>query len=65
MPLFRRRNADNPDPDPFLADELRFVLPEPGERIVEAVHREHDTQIAQRVHRSVPVIGDHRRREKA
>jgi hypothetical protein len=46
-------------------DELRAVLSEPGERIVEVVHREHDTQIAQRIHGSVPVIGDHRRREKA
>jgi hypothetical protein len=28
-------------------DELRAVLPEPGERLVEVVHREHDTQIAE------------------
>src|SRR6266516_2349504 len=46
-------------------DELRAVSAEPGERIVEVVHREHDTQIAQSVHRGVPVIGDHRRREKS
>ena len=41
------------------------VLPEPGERIVEVVHGEHDTQIAQRVHRGVSVIGNHGRRKKA
>src|SRR3954452_20320176 len=46
-------------------DELRALLAEPGERIVEVVHGEHDTQITQSVHRGVPVIGDHRRREKA
>src|SRR5262245_44223282 len=46
------------------ADELRAVLAEPGERLVEAVHGEHDTQVAESVHRGVPVIGDHRRREK-
>src|SRR5438876_753854 len=49
----------------YLADELRAVLAEPGERIVEVVHGEHDPQVAQSVHRGVPVIGDHRRREKA
>ena len=38
---------------------------EPGERIVDVVHGEHDTQVAQSVHRGVPVIGDHRRREKS
>src|SRR6266516_138921 len=46
-------------------DELRAVSAEPGERIVEVVHGEHDTQVAQSVHRGVPVIGDHRRREKS
>src|SRR5207247_10179079 len=46
-----------------LVDELRAVPAEPGERIVEVVHGEHDTQVAQSVHRGVPVIGDHRRRE--
>ena len=30
MPLFRRRNADNPDPDPFLADELQTPQPSTG-----------------------------------
>ena len=47
------------------ADKLRAVLAEPGERIVDVVHGEHDTQVAQSVHRGVPVIGDHRRREKS
>src|ERR687892_1674453 len=47
------------------ADELRAVLAEPGERIVDVVHGEHDAQVAEGVHRGVPVIGDHRRREKA
>src|SRR6266480_1253187 len=46
----------------IFVDELRAVLAEPGERIVEVVHGEHDTQIAESVHRGVPVIGDHRRR---
>ncbi len=47
------------------ADELRAVLLKPSERIVEVVHGEHDAQVAQRVHRGGPVIGDHRRREKS
>ena len=49
----------------YFVDELRAVSAEPGERIVEVVHGEHDTQVAQSVHRGVPVIGDHRRREKS
>ena len=36
-----------------------------GERVVEVVHGEHDTQVAERVHRGVPVIGDRRRRKKS
>src|SRR5512135_3930583 len=47
------------------ADELRAALLEPGERLVDVVHREHDAQVAERVHRGVPVIGDCRRGEKA
>jgi hypothetical protein len=31
---------------------------------VDVVHGEHDAQVAQSVHRGVPVIGDHGRREK-
>src|SRR5689334_460639 len=46
-------------------DELCAVLPEPGERVVEVVDGEHDTQIAEGVHRGVPVIGDHGWREKS
>ena len=46
-------------------DQLGSVRTEPGERIVDVVHGEHDTQITQSVHRGVPVIGDHRRREKS
>src|SRR5436190_1946815 len=36
-----------------------------GHRVVEIVHGEHDAEIAESVHRGVPVIGDRRRREKA
>src|SRR5438067_5813026 len=46
-------------------DELRTVSAEPDQRIVEVVHGEHDTQVAQSVHWGVPVIGDHMRREKS
>src|SRR6187397_447649 len=46
-------------------DELRAVLAEPGQRIVEVVHREHHAEVAERVDRRVPVIGDRRRRNKA
>jgi hypothetical protein len=41
------------------------MLAEPGQRIVEVVHREHDAEVAEGVDRCVPVIGDRRRREKA
>jgi hypothetical protein len=34
-------------------DELRAVLPEPGERIVEVIHGEHDAEVAESVHRGV------------
>src|SRR5512143_2278106 len=47
------------------ADELRAALQEPGERLVDVVHREHDAQVAERVYRGVPVIGDYRWGEKA
>src|SRR5918994_5683830 len=46
-------------------DELRAMLPEPSQRLVEVVHGEHDTQVAQSVHRGVPVILGHSRREKS
>ena len=47
------------------AYELCSVLAEPGERIVDVLHGEHDAQVAAGVHWGVPVIGDHRRREKS
>src|SRR5207247_2403389 len=46
------------------ADELRAAVPEPGERIVDVLHGEHDAQVTESVHRGNAVIGDHRRREK-
>src|SRR6476661_2153247 len=46
-------------------DELRAVLTEPAQRLVEVVHREHDAEVAEGVYRRIPVIGDRRRREKA
>jgi hypothetical protein len=51
--------------DHFAADELRATLDEPGERLVDVIHGEHDAQVAEGVHRGVPMIGDHRRRDKA
>src|ERR1700754_611347 len=51
--------------DHVTADELRAVLAQPSERLVEVVDREHDAQVAQRVDGGVAVIGDHTRREKA
>src|SRR5882762_3112054 len=47
------------------ADELRAAFPEPGERIVDVLHGEHDAQVAESVHRGAAVIGDHRRREES
>src|SRR6476646_3713885 len=41
-----------------LVDELRAVLAEPGQRVVEVVHRKHDAEVPEGVHRRVPVIGD-------
>src|SRR5438034_1436536 len=37
-------------------DELGAVLAEPGQRIVEVVHREHDAEVAEGVHRCVPEL---------
>ena len=48
-----------------LADELRAVLAEARERIVEFVDGEHDAQVAESVHRGVAVIGHNRRSEEA
>src|SRR5712664_1380887 len=47
------------------ADELRAAFAEPGERIVDVLHGEHDAQVTQSVHRGTAVIGDHRRREES
>src|SRR3989442_2358307 len=47
------------------ADELRAAFPEPGERIVDVLHGEHDAQVTESVHRGAAVIGDHRRREES
>jgi hypothetical protein len=41
-----------------LAYELRTVLAESGECFVDVAHCEHSTQVAERVHRGVAVIGD-------
>src|SRR6476646_9427330 len=50
-------------PDHF-ADDLRAALAAPSDRIVDVLHGEHDAEVAESVHRGVPVIGHHRRREK-
>src|SRR3989475_3607479 len=47
------------------ADELSAAFAEPGERIVDVVHGEHDAQVTESVHRGAAVIGDHRRREES
>jgi quercetin dioxygenase-like cupin family protein len=47
-----------------VSDELRASLAEPGKRAVDVVHLEHDAEVAQSVHRSVPVVRDRRRGEK-
>ncbi len=41
------------------------MLAEPDERLVEVVHGKHDAEVAESVHWGVPVIGDHRRRDKS
>src|SRR5580692_7133168 len=46
------------------AHELGAALAQPLERLVDVVHGEHGAQVAQSVHRSVPVICDDRRRKK-
>src|SRR5437868_15349543 len=51
-------------PDHF-ADELRAAFAESGERIVDILHREHDAQVTESVHRGAAVIGDHRWREES
>src|SRR5688500_9938033 len=51
-------------PDHF-ADELRAAFAEPGERIVDILHGEHDAKVTESVHRGAAVIGDDRRREES
>src|SRR5262245_40147286 len=46
------------------ADTLRAAFAEPGERIVDVLHGEHDAQVAERVHWGVAMISDHGRREE-
>src|SRR5215475_13247922 len=46
------------------ADEFRAAFAEPGERIVDVLHGEHDAQVAERVHWGAAVIGDYGRREE-
>ena len=36
----------------YFVDELRAVLAEPGLRIVEVVHREHDAKVAEGIYRA-------------
>src|SRR3954468_9980487 len=47
------------------ADKLRAAFSEPGERIVDVLHGEHDAQVTESVHWGAAVIGDHRRREES
>src|SRR6185503_20100623 len=51
-------------PDHF-ADEHRAAFAEPGERIVDVLHGEHDAKVAESVHRGAAVIGDHRGSEES
>jgi hypothetical protein len=46
------------------ADDLGAAFAEPGERIVDVLHGEHDAEITESVHWRATVIGDHRRREE-
>ena len=48
-----------------LADELRAAPAEPNKCVIDVVYREHRAQVAERVHRGVPVIGDHGRGEES
>ena len=49
----------------YFAYELRAALTEPFKRLVDVVYGEHDTEIAQSVHRGIAVIRDGRRPEEA
>src|SRR5262245_2501096 len=43
------------------ADDRRAAFAEPGERVVDVLHGEHDAQVTESVHRGVAVIGGHGR----
>src|SRR5205823_4831930 len=47
------------------ADELRAAFAEPGERIVDVLHGEHDAQVTESVHWGAAVIGNYRWREES
>src|ERR1700756_4878588 len=47
------------------ADEFRAAFAEPGERIVDVLHGEHDAQVTERVHRGAAAIGNDRGREES
>src|SRR5258706_10144337 len=46
-------------------DELHTVFAEPGERLVDVIHSEHDAKVSDSVHRGVSMIGDYRRGEES
>src|ERR1044072_6765742 len=48
-----------------VADEHGAALAEPGQRIVDVLHGEHDTQIAESVDRGVAVVRGYWRREES
>jgi hypothetical protein len=43
------------------ANELRTLFAESAERFVNVAYCEHSTQVAEGIHRGIPVIGDYRR----
>ena len=49
----------------IVADELRAVIAQAAEGLIDIVDCEHDAQVAGGVHRGVPMIGDDRRFEEA
>ena len=52
-------------PDASFVDDLGAVFLEPRQRLVEVVHGEHDSQVAQRVHRGGSMVGNDGRRDEA
>src|SRR5436853_6987048 len=51
--------------DHVTADEMRTVLDQPVERVIDVIHCEHHSEVAEGVHRGIPMIGDHLRRDEA